>query len=78
MTVILEDCGNCGVAGWGWQDNGYGVVGPTITFAQSGPQRLRIQTREDGLGIDQIVFSAGTYLTQAPGAAKHDATIVAR
>jgi hypothetical protein len=23
--VILEDCSNCGVKGWGWSDNGYGL-----------------------------------------------------
>ena len=29
-TVVLEDCGGCGLSGWGWQDNGYGVgvLGP--------------------------------------------------
>ncbi|MGH9141933.1 MAG: Ig-like domain-containing protein, partial [Vicinamibacterales bacterium] len=77
-TVILEECSGCGVQGWGWADNGYGVgvLGPAIYFAASGPQRLRIQTREDGLGIDQIVLSAGTYLTTAPGATKNDTTIV--
>lgn len=57
---LLEDCANCGLSGWGWQDNGYGagVLGPPIYFAASGPQRIRIQVREDGLGIDQIVLSA--------------------
>jgi hypothetical protein len=76
--VALEDCGGCGVSGWGWQDNGYGLatLGPAIYFAQSGAQRLRIQVREDGIGIDQVVLSAGTYLTLPPGATKQDATIL--
>ena len=28
----LEDCGGCGLSGWGWQDNGYGtgVLGPAV------------------------------------------------
>jgi hypothetical protein len=75
-AVVIEDCFGCGVQGWGWQDNGYGVnvLGPVIYFAQSGTQRVRIQTREDGLGIDQIVLSAVRYLTQAPGALKNDTT----
>jgi hypothetical protein len=75
---ILEDCSGCGVSGWGWQDNGYGtgVLGPTIRFAVTGPQTIRIQTREDGLSIDQIVLSPSTYLTRAPGLTKNDTTIV--
>ena len=80
VSYVLESCSGCGVAGWGWEDNGYGtgVLGPLIYFATSGPQTLRIQTREDGLSIDQIVLSPGTYLTSAPGAAKNDNTIVPR
>jgi hypothetical protein len=77
-TVILEDCSGCGVEGWGWQDNGYGagVMGPLIRFASSGRQTIRIQTREDGLAIDQIVLSSARYLTTAPGTVKDDATIL--
>ena len=76
--VVLEDCGGCGEQGWGWQDNGYGtgVLGPVVYFATSGPQRIRIQTREDGLGIDQVVLSPARYLTAAPGALKNDRTIL--
>ena len=49
--VNLEDCSGCGVAGWGWQDNGYGVnvLGPLVYFATAGPQTLRVQAREDGI-----------------------------
>ena len=76
----LESCSGCGLAEWGWEDNGWGVnvPGPPLYFAVSGPQRLRIQVREDGLSFDQIVLSSGTYLTTAPGPAKHDATILPR
>jgi hypothetical protein len=79
-TYVLEDCNGCGVQGWGWNDNGYGsgVLGPTVVFATAGTQRIRIQTREDGLSIDQIVLSPGRYLNSAPGATKNDTTIVAR
>ncbi len=78
VTYILEDCSACGVTGWGWQDNGYeaGVLGPPIYFAASGPQTLRIQAREDGLSIDQVVLSPSTYLTTPPGTTKNDATIL--
>ena len=49
---------------------------PTIYFATSGPQTLRIQGREDGVSIDQVVLSRGTYLVQAPGAPRADSTIL--
>ena len=78
-SVNLEDCSGCGIAGWGWQDNGYGsgVLGPLVYFASSGPQRIRVQPREDGFSIDQIVLSSQQYLTTSPGALKLDATILA-
>jgi hypothetical protein len=74
----LEDCSGCGLSNWGWQDNGWGVgvLGPLVYFGTTGPQRLRIQYREDGLSIDQIVLSPSTYLSSAPGGVKNDATIL--
>ena len=74
----LEDCSGCGIQGWGWQDNGWGigVLGPLIRFQNSGTQTLRIQVREDGLSIDQIVLSSQTYLNSAPGSLKNDSTIL--
>ena len=76
--VNIEDCSGCGLSGWGWQDNGYGsgVLGPVIYFATSGPQTIRIQTREDGLAIDQVVLSPGRFLSKSPGALKNDTTII--
>ena len=78
--VNLEECSGCGLSGWGWEDNGWGrgVLGPPIVFQTSGPQRLRIQSREDGLSIDQVVLSPERYLTNAPGAIKNDSTILIR
>jgi len=74
----VEDCSGCGLSEWGWQDNGYGtgVLGPLVYFATSGVQKIRIQQREDGVSLDQIVLSPETYLTNAPGANKLDATIL--
>ena len=74
-TVTLEDCTSCGVSGWGWQDNGYATLGPPITFTTSGLQTMRIQTREDGLAIDQVILSPSRFLTTAPGALKNDTTV---
>jgi phosphatidylserine/phosphatidylglycerophosphate/cardiolipin synthase-like enzyme len=78
--VNLEECGGCGVSSWGWQDNGFGVntFGPPIYFATSGPQTVRIQVREDGFSIDQIVLSPDTFLGVRPGAAKQDGVILPR
>jgi phosphatidylserine/phosphatidylglycerophosphate/cardiolipin synthase-like enzyme len=76
--VNLEDCSGCGLSGWGWQDNGWGVnvMGPLVYFAASGPQTIRIQTREDGLAIDQVVVSSSMFVNDAPGALKNDTTIL--
>jgi hypothetical protein len=78
-TVInLEDCSGCGLSGWGWQDNGWGVgvMGQLIYFQSTDTQTLRIQAREDGFSIDQIVLSPQSYLSQAPGALRNDTTIL--
>ena len=72
----LEDCSGCGISGWGWQDNGYGVLGTDLVFTQTGPQTVRIQTREDGIAIDQIVLSPLPSRTVAPGTLKNDTKIV--
>ena len=76
--VNLEDCSGCGIAGWGWQDNGWGVnvMGPLVYFASTGPQTLRVQTREDGFAIDQIVLSPVTFVNSSPGALKNDTRIL--
>ena len=74
----LEDCLGCGLQAWGWQDNGWGVgaMGPAVYFAATGLQTLRVQVREDGLSIDQIVLSPQSYLTSAPGLLKNDTAIL--
>lgn len=75
-AVVIENCSGCGLSGWGWVDNGYGSVGPLIYFARSGQQTIRVQRREDGISIDQIVLSPATYLTASPGASKNDTRIL--
>ena len=74
----LEACSGCGLSNWGWEDNGWGtgVLGPAIYFAASGPQTIRVQPREDGVSIDQIVLSPAAYLNAAPGPTKNDTTIL--
>jgi PKD repeat protein len=53
-----------------------GVLGPQIYFQTTGQQTIRVQEREDGMSIDQIVLSPSTYLTNSPGALKNDNTIL--
>src|SRR6185369_14888928 len=74
----LEDCSGCGLSGWGWQDNGWGVgvLGPQIFFQTTGTHTIRIQGSEDGISIDQIVISPSTYLFTSPGALKNDNTVL--
>jgi hypothetical protein len=66
------------LARWGWQDNedGTGVAGPAFRFGVRGDPVVRVMTREDGLSIDQIVISSGTYRTHSPGALKDDTTVL--
>jgi hypothetical protein len=45
-------------------------------FGVSGTHRLRIQTREDGVIVDQIALSSEQYLNRPPGPAKNDKTIL--
>jgi phosphatidylserine/phosphatidylglycerophosphate/cardiolipin synthase-like enzyme len=73
----LEDCSGCGLTGWGWQDNGWGggVMGPLVYFATTGPQTIRVQVREDGLSIDQIILSQSVFLNASPGALRNDTMV---
>ena len=75
----VEEYVNAGLSYWGWQDSGNGapgVLGSPLYFATTGRQTLRIQPREDGLSIDQIVISPSKYLSTAPGLPKSDSTII--
>ena len=78
LVVNIEDCSSCGLDGWGWQDAGGGVevLGPELRFATTGPERIRIQTREDGISIDQVVLSPMAYLSAPPGSLKRDTVIL--
>jgi regulation of enolase protein 1 (concanavalin A-like superfamily) len=61
---------------WGWQNGAYWFAQPTtVTFGTNGSHTLRIQLREDGVQLDQIVLSPSTYLSTAPGSVTNDNTI---
>jgi len=77
LPVNLETCSGCGLSSWGWVDHAWWITQDgSVTFNTTGTQRLRIQTREDGVRVDQIVISPQHFLSSSPGSAKNDRTIV--
>jgi endonuclease/exonuclease/phosphatase family metal-dependent hydrolase len=76
--VILEEYLHAGLSGWAWADNGWDSFGPALYFETSGPHTVRVQMRQDGVSVDQIVLSPGRYLWSSPGATKEDRTILGR
>src|SRR5947207_1890279 len=75
--VVLQACSGAAIQGWGWTDNGWCGLGSAIYFQSTGTHTIRVQVREDGLSIDQIVLSPQSYLSAAPGNAINDTTILA-
>jgi endonuclease/exonuclease/phosphatase family metal-dependent hydrolase len=79
LMVNLERCSGCGMSEWGWYNSAYWLSQETgIRFAATGRHTIRIQTREDGVEIDQIVLSPVKYLSGAPGPSINDTTILAK
>lgn len=79
LLLNLEACSGCGVSGWGWVDGAYWLAQTAVVrFSSSGAHTLRVQTREDGVQIDQVVLSASSWMMTPPGQASNDATILPR
>src|SRR5207247_2335361 len=77
LLVNLENCFSCGISGWGWQNHAYWLTDTgEVWFAQGGLHTIRVQVREDGVMLDQIVLSPATYLVNPPGPVTNDTTIV--
>jgi PKD repeat protein len=76
-AVVLQKCTGALEQGWGWTDNGWCGLGANIQFSTTGTHTIRVQVREDGFSIDQIVLSPQTYLAAAPGPRVNDKTILA-
>ena len=77
-AVTLQNGQTGALQGWGWSDNGFSVMGAPIYFAADGAHVLRVQSREDGATIDQIVLSPVVFSLSAPGAGTSDTTILPR
>jgi hypothetical protein len=77
LVNLATDSTAASLNGWGWWNTAYWLSQPTtVTFATSGTHTLRIQVREDGVQLDQIVLSPSTYATSPPGPPGGDSTIV--
>jgi hypothetical protein len=77
LVNLATDGTAASLSGWGWQNTAYWLSQPvTVTFSTAGTHTMRIQVREDGVQLDQIVLSPSQYLTAAPGTVSNDRTIV--
>jgi len=76
LQVTLQSCTGASIHNWGWTDNGWCGMGSNVFFQSTGTHTIRVQTREDGLTIDQIVLSPVTYLSSAPGKTMDDGNIL--
>jgi Phosphoesterase family len=75
--VNLWTCATCQSVGWGWQRNAYWLNDSgDVWFTAGGTHTIRVQVREDGVEIDQVVISPTQYVTSAPGPVSSDTTIV--
>jgi regulation of enolase protein 1 (concanavalin A-like superfamily) len=79
LVNLATDASASSLNNWGWQNTAYWLSqATTLTFASSGTHTMRIQIREDGVQLDQIVLSPTTYLSASPGSVTNDSTIVAK
>ena len=78
LLVNLAACSDCGISFWGWRNTTWWLdqQNTVVRFTSSAPQRIRIQTREDGVEVDQIVLSPVTYFNEAPGSVRDDSVVV--
>jgi hypothetical protein len=77
LVNLATDAGATSLQGWGWQRNAYWLSDTgDVWFQNSGMHTIRVQVREDGVEIDQIVISPSTYASNSPGTVSNDTTIV--
>ena len=77
LVNLATDQSAASLHNWGWANGAYWLSqSPTVVFSGSGSRTLRVQVREDGVQLDQIVLSAVTYRSTPPGSVTDDATTV--
>jgi len=77
LQVVLTPAPASRIFQWGWQDGWY--MNPfrgIIYFETTGKHILRVQRKEDGVILDQIVLSPALYLKRPPGFPVNDQTIL--
>jgi hypothetical protein len=77
LLVNLENCDACGVSGWGWQDKAWYATRSDVQFVAGGRHTLRLQLREDGTQVDQVVLTPASSGAAAPGSIRDDRTVLA-
>jgi hypothetical protein len=79
LVNLATDGTGSSLQGWGWQRNAYWLSDTgDVWFQNSGSHTIRVQVREDGVEVDQIVISPVIYATNPPGPVSNDNTIVAK
>jgi hypothetical protein len=79
LVNLATDSSAASLNGWGWANGAYWLSQPTtVTFGDNATHTLRVQVREDGVQLDQIVLSPATFASSAPGPVSDDHTIVAK
>jgi hypothetical protein len=77
LLVNLARDRSTSLNGWGWSNGAFWLSqAATVSFPTGGTHTLRIQPREDGVQLDQIVLSPQRFLNASPGSAANDSTIV--
>src|SRR5205085_8559154 len=76
LVNLATDSTASSLHGWGWANGAYWLAQPaTVSFNSAGPHTMRIQPREYGVMLDQIVlspsrfFNAGAHCPNSCGAA---------
>ena len=79
LVNLATDGTGSNLSNWGWQNGAYWLAQETaVTFPVAGSQTIRIQVRDDGVQLDQIVLSPSRFFNSPPGGVSNDATIVSR
>ena len=78
LLFNLANCSACGSSGWGWKDGAFWITSSAVRFSSGGTHVVRVQPREDGVEVDQIVLTPVSAGAPAPGPAEADATILAK
>jgi hypothetical protein len=79
LVNLAQDSSASGMNGWGWVNGAYWLSQPaSMIFQTDGPHVIRVQLREDGVSLDQILLSAGRFRVEPPGPRSNDSTIVPR